>query len=145
MCYKEHLRTRLHVLQRRQNLLLPVRFDALAYELEAFTSGHNSMIFHRHLGVHRIEPRMTLIVVVNLRRRAIVRLAPQCDLIVAVLFSCRLLVKTLQGTIVTLIDAPTLVNVRVLAIHFLENQVKSFSGATQQRCICDVKVIALLE
>lgn len=124
---------------------MPVRFDALAHELEAFTFGHNSVILRRHLRVHRIEPRMFLIVVVYLRWRSIVRLAPQFDLLLAVLLCCRLLVKALQGAIVTLIDTPTLVNVRVLALHFLKDQVQRFGGATQQRRVCHVKVIALLE
>ena len=54
------------------------------------------------------------------------------------------LVETLERAVVTLVEAPGLVDGQPRAVHLVQNDVQGVDGALQERRVADVEVIALL-
>ena len=125
----------------RADLIVPERKDTINCNLERLSLGED--ILWKTL-IPGIMPRVSLIINVKLRRRNVVAASPEHDLFFSVLGSSLSLVKTLKSTIVPLIESPVLGDWDVVTPKLSGNIVVSHNGASEHRCECKVKLIAIL-
>lgn len=87
---------------------------------------------------------VSLIVEVELGGRDVVTAAPLQNLLIAVLLRSFELVKTLEGTIGALIEAPGLVMRDPKRIHFFRHHVVGLDGSREHRCVSKVEFETIL-
>src|SRR5690606_756205 len=119
-------------LEVRDDLALPVRQGALEHVLEALGAHHGGV------GVARVRVLRELRAELDLRRRDVVRAAPEHELLLAELLERLLLVLALERAVVTLVEAPRPLHGDPVAVRRVEREVRRRDGAAQERGVHDV-------
>jgi hypothetical protein len=96
-----------------------------------------------HIAVTCIEFRVARIICSKRRRRDIVAAPPDLDLLGAEFVGRCCLVETLQGAVMTFIQAPVALNRDPHAIHFVQHQPERADCPLQHGCECQVEFITL--
>ena len=131
----------LAALELRLDLLLEVRPRAGDGVLQALGVGE---VLLRHVAEHRLDVRVTLVAGRERGRLDVEGTTPDEDLLLAVLLGGLGLVEALERAVVTLVEAPGLVDGQPRTVHLVKDDVQRVDGALEQRGVADVKVEALL-
>lgn len=119
----------------------PVGEHSIDSDLETF-SARNGIV--RKMSVLSREPRVSFIVYFQRRRRYIVATSPLEDLLFTVFSGSLGLVESLEGTVVSLIEAPVLVMRDPVQVQLIGDGVVSLDGALQHTSVSDIELEALL-
>lgn len=123
------------------DFVLPERSNPLFYHFEGFSFWHTLMLFFVKVLVHTIKSRVTLIIVADKWWRVVVWLSPEFDLLFAVDLGRLYFAKTLEGTVVSLVDLPWLESsCSVRLLHFVKDVFASFTCSAKPGSKCNVKI-----
>ena len=123
----------------RLDLLGEVRPCAGDGVLQALGQGH---LVGRGVAVGGQKARVALVVFLQCGRAHIEAAAPDLHLVFAVLGGGFRLVQTLQGTVMALVQAPSLVHGQPFAVHCAQDVVQGVDGALQVRGVANVEIEA---
>lgn len=119
----------------------PVWADPLNNHFQGFTHGHLSILVFVKMAIDRIKPRVARVIVVNEGWRVVEGLSPELNLFLSIYFGSFFFRVTLQGSIMSFINPPWLIDMNgVFKVHLLQDDRTSLVSSGQHGCVGDIEV-----